>query len=139
MLMKHSTNQNLFDSHPWGKSAIFQIDGNFGAPAAMGEMLVQSHTGVIELLPALPAVWKCGEVKGLRARGAVGVDIRWENGKAIGAVLRPDLSREVRLRAPKGQSIRRITADANVPFHNRDDGSIAAVLMAKRKYRIEIA
>jgi alpha-L-fucosidase 2 len=139
MLMKHSTNQNLFCSHPWGNSSIFQIDGNFGATAAVGEMLLQSHTGVIELLPALPVAWKNGEVKGLRARGAVGVDIRWENGKVIDAALRPDISGKVTLRAPKGQIIRGITAGGEVPFQMRDDGSIAAVLMAKRTYRLEIA
>jgi len=138
MLMKHSTNRNLLDTHPSGKSAIFQIDGNFGATAAIAEMLVQSHAGVIELLPALPVDWKSGEVKGLRARGAIGVDIRWENGRAISAVLRPDLTGEVWLRAPKGQRIRRIAADANVPFHTREDGSMVAVLIAKRIYRIEM-
>ena len=138
MLMQHSTNINLLDTHPAREGQIFQIDGNFGATAAIAEMLVQSHTGVIEILPALPVGWKSGEVKGLRARGAIGVDIRWENGKAIGVVLRPDLTGEVRLRAPREQRILRITSDANVPFHKRDDGSIAAVLTAKRTYRIEM-
>jgi len=139
MLMQHSTNMNLFDTHPAGKTSIFQIDGNFGTTAAIAEMLIQSHTGVIDLLPALPSAWAAGEVKGLRARGSVEVDLRWENGKAAAATVRPDFSGEYQLRVSDGQKIESVSNGTSVPLRARPDGIVACLLEAKRTYRVKFA
>lgn len=78
-LIKENAMANLWDAYV---GPPFQIDGNLGATAGVGEMLLQSQDGVVSILPALPSAWPDGAVSGLRARGDVGVDIVWRGGKA---------------------------------------------------------
>ncbi|MET9268208.1 glycoside hydrolase family 95 protein [Kribbella sp. NPDC003557] len=99
---------NLFCAHP-----PFQIDGNFGATAGIAEMLLQSHTGELEIFPALPDAWPEGAITGLRARGGVRVDLTWSP-DAAHAVLTADRGTTVTLR--HGERREEVSLTAGVPY-----------------------
>ena len=86
------TYPNLFDAHP-----PFQIDGNFGGTAGVCEMLLQSYSDIIELLPALPTQWADGEVHGLCARGGYEVSMKWQDSRVIEATIKAKKSGSVTL------------------------------------------
>ncbi|SFS20435.1 alpha-L-fucosidase 2 [Granulicella pectinivorans] len=116
-LVNHSLNGNLFDDVNDTHLApgttvskgvpgfIFQIDANLGTPGGIAEMLMQSHNNEIALLPAIPADWKQGKVKGLRARGGLEASIEWNGPKASKATVQPLQDGTFRFRAPKGQRL----------------------------------
>jgi alpha-L-fucosidase 2 len=93
-LLRDSTYPSMLGSHP-----PFQIDGSLGSPAAIAEMIVQSHAGLMTLFPALPKAWRTGKITGLRLRGGITVDIEWKNEAFVEAFLVSDTTQSVVIHA----------------------------------------
>jgi alpha-L-fucosidase 2 len=139
-LLRNSTRPNLFDVCGMKANSPFQIDGNLGGTAGIIEMLLQSHGGVVRLLPALPSVWPSGSYRGLRARGGLEVDCAWRDSKATVASLRASVNGPVKLAAPAGQKVLRITRGSKeVPTRQIDAQTDEVQLMAGATYRVEFA
>ena len=106
VMIRQSTFPNLMDTHPPG---VFQIDGNLGAANGMLEALMQSRwtpeAVQVELLPAVPAEWAEGWLKGLRLRGGAAADMRWKDGKVVSLELHSAADGAIRLVPPAGQVI----------------------------------
>jgi alpha-L-fucosidase 2 len=140
-LLKQSTRLNLLDTHPMGQgSFVFQIDGNFGGPAGIAEMLLQSHDGEITLLPALPSTWSEGSFSGLRARGGLTVSLDWSNGRATAAQLQAARTADFTFRPPKGQQIAALRQGTeSLALQRNKNGAVTARLQAGTVTRIEFA
>lgn len=136
-LLTYNTMSNLFTTH-----TPFQIDGNLGIPGGIGEMLIQSHTGEISILPSIPSAWPNGSFTGMRARGGFEVDATWQNGSATSVTVRSLLGRTAKVRLPglagspgafvrSGATVRALTKHA--------DGTLVLPTGAGVSYSIDTA
>jgi alpha-L-fucosidase 2 len=128
-LIREGTYPNMFDAHP-----PFQIDGNFGAISGIMEMLVQSHLGWIEFLPALPEAWPQGRIKGICVPGGFTVDVAWAEGGLVEALILSRLGAECRVRS---QAPLKVYDGSGSQVPVRAEGEVYAFATAKGQvYRI---
>ncbi len=133
------TDTNLFVFHPplaGAKDNIFEVDGNTGLTAGIAEMLLQSHRGRIELLPALPEAWETGYIAGLRARGGFEVEMHWRGRRLTSASIRATVTNTCRLRAASPIQVR--TSGTIVPTYSEPAGTIAFNARAGKTYDIRV-
>jgi len=139
-LLRNCTRPNLFDICGMKANSPFQIDGNLGGTAGIVEMLLQSHGGVVRLLPALPSAWPQGNFRGLRARGGLEVDCAWSNSRATIATLRANADGRITLAAPAGQHILRVTRlGKEIPLRSVNTQTVPIELRVGAQYRVTFA
>ncbi|MDX2053600.1 MAG: glycoside hydrolase family 95 protein [Polyangiaceae bacterium] len=102
-LLTDYNTKSLLDTHPMPQGDVFQIDGNFGAVAAIAELLVQFHDGYIELLPCLPSAWSTGNIRGLRTWGGFEVNMEWRSGSLSEALIVAHVREDLSLKLPAGE------------------------------------
>lgn len=121
-LLRGCTFDNLFDFHP-----PFQLDGNFGGSAGIAEMLIQSHEGYIELLPAAPDAWRNGAFTGLCARHGFVIDAKWENFNPTAVTIKSTVGGVCRIKSSceailcDGKSVPMLSNDGIVSFETLPD------------------
>lgn len=132
-LLQKGTMANLWDTHP-----PFQIDGNFGGAAGMAEMLLQSHEGFIDLLPALPDEWKDGSFSGLRARGAFSVSASWKNQQPTRVTVWSEAGNDCRVRGGRVGGWRVVDSDgAAVPADfDQSTGMLSFKTVRQTRYEL---
>jgi alpha-L-fucosidase 2 len=136
-LFRQSTRHNLLDVCGLKENSPYQIDGNLGGPSGLIEMLLQSHAGVVRLLPALPKAWPEGSFRGLRARGGLEIDLEWSGGRAKTATLRAGRDVALRLAPPAGQKTLSLSnGRRSVPLTKGEDGVVSASLTQGTTYSV---
>jgi alpha-L-fucosidase 2 len=141
-LLIEFSRENLFTMSPAGiasaESDIFEFDANEAAPAAIAEMLVQSHEGYIEFIPALPKEWNNGYFKGLCVRGGAEIDLEWHNGTVVHAKITATADNTFRIKMPPNFAAMKTTKNGKELAAEVKDGFLLCPLNKGERYELQI-